>query len=77
MTSEMGTYTAAGGCQFSNSMSSSQFQCHRHVIDDTKVRIWSELECSAASFQFSVADSGLKWRKMADPPSRREFPSLG
>jgi hypothetical protein len=36
-------------CQFSNSMSSSQFQCHRDVIDDTKVRIWSELECSAAS----------------------------
>jgi hypothetical protein len=30
-------------------MSSSQFQCHRDVIDDTKVRIWSELECSAAS----------------------------
>jgi hypothetical protein len=34
---------------------SSQTRCHRlnvdviDVIDDTKVRIWSELECSAAS----------------------------
>jgi hypothetical protein len=27
------------GCQFSNWMSSSQFQCHRDVINDTKVRI--------------------------------------
>jgi hypothetical protein len=26
-------------CQFSNWMSSSQFQCHRDVINDTKVRI--------------------------------------
>jgi hypothetical protein len=27
------------GCPFSNWMSSSQFQCHRDVINDTKVRI--------------------------------------
>src|SRR6202171_6413954 len=26
-------------CQFSNWMTSSQFQCHRDVINDTKVRI--------------------------------------
>ena len=26
-------------CQFSNWMSSAQFQCHRDVINDTKVRI--------------------------------------
>jgi hypothetical protein len=36
MTSEMGTYSR---CQFSNWMSSSQFQCHRDVINDTEVRI--------------------------------------
>ena len=36
MTSDLGTYII---CQFSNWMSSSQFQCHRDVINDTKVRI--------------------------------------
>ena len=36
MTRGLRSYTP---CQFSNSMSSSQFQCHRDVIDDTKLRI--------------------------------------
>src|ERR1700692_2326056 len=37
MTRKVRTYTRS--CQFSNWMSSSQFQCHRDVINDTKVRI--------------------------------------
>jgi hypothetical protein len=31
--------TRRGGCQFSNKMSSSQFQCRRDLINDVKLRI--------------------------------------
>jgi hypothetical protein len=41
-------------CQFSNWMSSSQFQCHRDVINDTKVRIGANTSRTAATLAMAA-----------------------